>query len=189
MRATKANPVRAEVKELAAAFRKLHSPLDDAGVALVAKVVEFVFQRIGGLAAIDQHKLISQHRGDVAAAAEEIPPDRRPNATQALTTITRGETPYLTYVEDWKASRRSNKTTDQYHRSVCRFAATVDPVLERLDGPQVQAWIDHLLRAGQSPATVQHRMAGNRDYWQWMQSYDYVPADRQPFTGRRVRHQ
>src|SRR4051812_45149715 len=49
VRAKQADPVGAKIKELASAFRKLHSPLADAGVTLVAKAIEFVFQRIGGL--------------------------------------------------------------------------------------------------------------------------------------------
>jgi integrase len=190
VRAKQANPVSAEIKEHASAFRKLHQPLDDTGAALVIKVIEFVFGRIGGVATIEQHRLISQHRGDVAAAVAEIPAERRQSAVQALQTITSpdGATPYLAYLDDWQASRRGSKSTDQYVSSVRRFAAVVDPTLESLDGPQVQAFFDGLLKAGLSAATVRYHRAANADYWQWMRSYNYVP-DRQPFAGRRIKVQ
>ena len=67
------DPLRDEIARLAAEFRKLNEPLDDAGAALVVKAIDFAFQRAGGSTAMAQHTALADARGDVLAALHTAP--------------------------------------------------------------------------------------------------------------------
>ena len=46
------DPMQDEIDKLAAKYRKLHDPLDDAGARLIADAVDFVFREVGGRTAM-----------------------------------------------------------------------------------------------------------------------------------------
>ncbi|MGC1409598.1 MAG: hypothetical protein WA864_11705 [Acetobacteraceae bacterium] len=79
------DPMRDEIDRLAAEFRKLNSPMTDADARLVVKTIDFVFQKIGGMAAVAQHRAIADARGDVLQALRTAPnAGRAVNAMQRI---------------------------------------------------------------------------------------------------------
>jgi integrase len=186
-RAQQIDPIQYTIGRLTAEYAKLKAPLDPAGVAFVREVVAFVFQQVGGIAAIEQHTLLSTMRGDVMAALVSVPNSER--ATDAMRQITAGETatPYGKYLDRWIASLRKSKTTAQYERNVRAYAATVPKPIERLSGPDVQSWIEYSLKAELAAPTMRYKLAANRAYWTWMQANGLAPIDRHPFRDRLVK--
>jgi integrase len=179
------DPMQAEIDRLAAAFRKYREkPLDDAGAALVADVVEFVLERIGGLTADQRRAALTKAKGDVETAIQALPkPERMQNA---IGRITATATPFLSHIAEWKeATHVKGKTLDQYESGIRRFAAMADKPREKLTGGDVQRWIETMLHEVK-PKTLHSYLAGLRSYWGWMQSHDLIPEDHRPFSNRKV---
>ena len=174
-----------EIDKLAAKYRKLHDPLDDAGARLIADVVDFVFREVGGMTAIVQSKALADTRGDVLQALQNAP-----HATSAMRQIAGADgayTPFLTHAERWHATLRKSATSDRWLAILKEFDAAVRQPLEHLTGGHVQGWFDDLLLAGKAPATVRFRRLGLSTFWQWMGSRELVDGERNPFAGRRIK--
>ena len=188
-RANWIDPIQFTIARLTKEYTdKCQPPLDQAGVVQVREVVSFVFQEIGGVAAVEQHSLLCTMRGDVVAALAATPHGER--ATEALRQITAGETvtPYLRHIDRWIASCRPSKTTEQYEANIREFAAAVTLPIERLTGPAVQGWIEATLKVRSAP-TVRYKLAGNRHYWTWMAANGLASSEHNPFHGRLVKGQ
>jgi integrase len=188
-RAHQPDPLQETINQLAEEFRSTH-PDEHASAVLVSKVANFIFQRVGGLAALEQHRLLQAARGDLPAALAAIPAEHRSQAANALRQITgEAETPFLTHLDRWIAAQRKTKITNQYAKIVREFAGSVDQPIERLTFPRVQGWIDSLLQDGKAPNTVRFRLQACKGYWGWMQDRGLAPTDRNPFSGRRIKSQ
>ena len=75
-RANRIDPIQVTIARLTKEYAdKCKPPLDQAGVVQVREVVSFVFQEIGGVAAVEQHSLLCTMRGDVMAALEHFQDD------------------------------------------------------------------------------------------------------------------
>jgi integrase len=189
-RAHQIDPLQATIARLAKEFATLRkAPLNPAGVKLVKDVVAFVFQAVGGIAAIEQYTLLSSMRGDVEAALATVPNSRQ--ATAALRQITTGEgpaTPYTKYIDRWVESQRASKTRAQYESAVREFAATVTVPIQRLTGPVVQGWIESSLKL--RPAkTLRFKVGANRAYWIWLGANGLADGEHNPFRGRLIKEQ
>src|SRR4051812_15878323 len=96
-RANRVDPLQAEVERLTLAYQRTRDkPLDAAGVALTASVIDFMFQRFGGKTAAEQHRALTEARGDTIAALQSIP-----HAAETLSQIVTGArlTPFLAHLE------------------------------------------------------------------------------------------
>ena len=183
------DPLQATIAELTAGFSSTH-PNEHASAVLVCKIANFIFQRVGGLVALEQHRLLQVARGDIEAALESIPADHRDQAAKTLRQIIgEGSTPFLTHLDRWIATQRKTKISAQFKVIVRDFADSVDQPIEVLAFPKVQGWIDDLLKAGKSPNTVRFRLQACKGYWQSMQDRGLAPADRNPFAGRKIKCQ
>jgi integrase len=58
--------------------------------------------------------------------------------------------------------------------------------LGSLTGGHVQKWIETLLETV-SATTVRRKLSALRSYWEWMQSHEIIPPNRNPFEGRSVK--
>jgi integrase len=182
------DPLRDEIDKLAAEFRSLNAPLDDAGARLVVDAIAFAFQKVGGMTALEQHTALTNARGDVLTALQTAP--QAGGAINALNTITapgEGQTPFLTYLEKWQATLPKTKTSDARIANVREFDAMVGQALERLSRGHVQTYIDDLLTAGKNPRTVRYKLGGLNAYWKFLQSHEHVDSERNPFLGRAVK--
>jgi hypothetical protein len=184
------DPLKAEVEKLTNAYRRYRSTaLDDAGAALVADVVDFVLERMGGLTPAQRRKALTDARGDVDQAIRTLPyPDQ---AARTLGTITGTMTPFLAHFDAWKgATHLKGKTLAQTESAIKKFASAVDQPNEQLQGGHVQQWIETLLRPKSghplTPVTINRYLSGLRSYWEWMQSHDLIPDDRRPFWNRKI---
>lgn len=181
------DPLRDEIDKLAAEFRKLNSPLDDAGAVLVAKAIDFVFQRVAGMASLQQHKALSDARGDVMGAIQTAPNAARAvSAMQQIAGSGDAQTPFLTHSERWYATLSQTKTHAAWLANLKEFNLAVNQPLERLAGRHVQVWIDNLLHRV-AVGTVQFKLGGLSAYWKWMASHQIVNGEVNPFRGREVK--
>jgi integrase len=184
------DPLRAEVEKLTHSYRRYrNTALNDAGVALVADVVEFIFERFGGFTPEQRRKALTDTHGEVEQAMRSLPEPAQAEA--ALGRITGNATPILAHLEEWKAvTHLKGKSLGQSISAINKFAKAVGEPMERLQGGHVQKWIDGLLRpkSGEpvTAATVNSYLSGIRTYWEWMQSHDIIPAEQRPFWGRKV---
>ena len=184
------DPLRAEVEKLTHSYRRYrNAALDEAGAALVADVVDFIFERFGGFTPEQRRKTLTDAHGDVAQAMRSL--SESAQAETALGRITGKATPILTHLERWKAATHlKGKSLDQAISAINKFAKAVTEPIERLQGGHVQKWIDRLLRPKSreavTAATVNSYLSGIRTYWEWMQSHDIIPTEQRPFWGRKV---
>ena len=145
-----------------------------------------MFQRVGGMAAIQQHRALSDARGDVLQALHTAP-----NATRAVNAMNQiggadgARTPFLTYSERWEATLSKTKTHAAWLANLKEFDLAVGQPLERLNGGHVQTWIDALLDRV-APGTVQFKLGGLSNYWRYLASHQHVNGDN-PFKGREVK--
>jgi integrase len=182
------DPLRDEIDRLAAEFRKLNEPLDDAGAALVVRAIDFAFQRVGGSTSMAQHKALADARGDVLTALHTAPHATKAiNAMRQIAGADGAHTPFLTHAERWHATLRKSATSDRWLNILREFDEAVGQPLERLNGGHVQGWFDDLLGAGKSPATVRFRRLALSTYWQWMGSRELVDGEKNPFAGRKIK--
>jgi integrase len=185
-RAARVDPLQAEIDRFTTEYQRNRAkPLDAAGLVLVAEVIDFMFQRFGGMTSAEQHRALTDARGDVALALQAIP-----NAPGTLNQIVTGSraTPFLAHLEPWQAASRKSKSLAQYNTYVRQFATEVDQPIERLTGSHVQKWIEQQVMIN-APGTVRFKLVGLRKYWSWMQSHELAPIDRNPFVGRKINGQ
>jgi integrase len=181
------DPLRDEIDKLAAEFRTLNSPLDDAGAVLVAKAIDFAFQRVGGSTAMAQHKALSDARGDVMGALRTaLHATRAVNALNTIGGADGARTPFLTYAERWEATLSKTKAHAAWVNILKEFDQAVGQPLERLAGRHVQVWIDDLLNRV-VPGTVQFKLGGLSAYWKYLASHQHVNGEINPFKGREVK--
>jgi integrase len=182
------DPLRDQIDRLAAEFRKLNSPLDDRGARLVTDAIDFVFRQVGGMAAIEQRKALSDARGDVLQALQATPHAARAvNAARQIAGAEGARTPFLTHMEKWSATLRKSKTSAAWVSILSEFDQAVDQPLEQLSGRHVQTWIDDLLSAGKHPRTVRYKCGALIAYWKFMASREIVDGERNPFKSREVK--
>ena len=190
-RQTRQNPAQAEANRLAAEYAKYRGkPLDDAGAALAAGILAWLFTKHGGMTAA--YTALAGAKFDLPAAVRENLPTSTPAIWQG---VPEAATPLLAFFEAWKVGARdlTSKTRDQYIASIQRFAtANVGATIEGLTAEVVQAWIDVRLSEKVNglplnPDTVRRDLAGLRNYWKWLQDNKKVLLDRNPFRGRAYR--
>jgi hypothetical protein len=135
------DPLRAEVEKLTHSYRRYrNTALNDAGAALVADVVEFIFERFGGFTPEQRRKALTDTHGEVEQAMRSLPEPAQAEA--ALGRITGNATPILAHLEEWKAvTHLKGKSLGQSISAINKFAKAVGEPMERLQGGHVQKWI------------------------------------------------
>jgi integrase len=177
------DPLKGDIQRLTNEYRQHRGKvLDDAGAGVALDVVEFVFERLGGLARSEMLAKLADTRGSVADAIERVP-----QAKETFNIITGRSTPLLLHLDAWKAvSHRQGKTLDQMISDVRQFAATCPEPIETLSERHVVKWVESLL-PNASANTVRRKLTSLRQYWAYLQAHEIVSRDRKPFSGVAVR--
>jgi hypothetical protein len=175
-------PPERRVEDLAKRFKELQGA--DAERFVLTDVVKYVLAQTGQTFLNYSKELPSY--GGLAF---------RPGSPQQamLESITGRKTPFLQYFDDWaKQVAVAPKTRDEYASAIREFASTVKQGLEDLRGSHVQRWVNALLTAEDDEAidalTVNKKLSGLRNYWDYLRSLELVEDDRKPFHGRTVRN-
>jgi hypothetical protein len=182
------DPLKADTEKLINAYRRYrNAALDDEGAILVADVVEFIFERVGGLTPEQRRQSLTEAHGDVAQAMRTLSEPTKADAI--LAQIIGKATPFLAHLEEWMpVARLKGKSLAQAVAAIHKFARAVTVPIERLQGGHVQEWIDGLLhpKSGKpvSAATVNSYLSGIRAYWGWMQKREFIPIEQRPFWAR-----
>ena len=156
------DPQRDQIDKLAAEFRKLHSPLDDAGARLVANVIDFVFRQVGGMTALEQHTALTHARGDVLQALQAAPQATRAvNAMQQIAGACDAHTPFLTHAENWRqrCRRPRHGGLEKHHQGVRLRGLPA----ARTAGRQARPGVDRGFAGGQEEPAHCQVQAGSID--------------------------
>jgi site-specific recombinase XerD len=100
-------------------------------------------------------------------------------------------TPFLTYLADWqKLAKQQGKTLHQMLSTLNKFAGVVTEPMETLSGKHVQKWLDEMTnektgRAADAKAK-QRKLSDIRPYWKFLQDYEHVRDDANPFLNRTI---
>jgi integrase len=184
------DPLHAEIAKLTGEYQRAKgTSLDAAASLLVGDVLQFIFERMGGMTAAERRAALLEAGGDVATAIESLSTPAK--AAAALDQITGRATPFLTHVPAWKAATHlKGKTKDAAIQAVVLFAKAVSQPLETLSSKHVKAWVDGLLRPAngtpKDPATVKRYLWGCNSYWSWMKGHELVPESSSPFSRQKV---
>ena len=88
-----------------------------------------------------------------------------------------------TSYEQWKTELNlAPKTIDQMTKDVKLFIENFT-TLDTITKSSVKLWLDKLGATGNSLISNRRILGGCRNYWKYLQSYDLVPADFNPFAG------
>ncbi len=114
-------------------------------------------------------------------APEELQePQRTPEAQAAQKTLARivgASTPFLEVLEAWKAATHiKDRQQDQYVADMTMWAKAY-PTTQEATREAAQDWVDARLKLGDSPKTLQRRMAALRTYWKHMRPREATPWD------------
>jgi integrase len=183
-------PVRADFRKLASEYQQIRGkPLDETGAAIVMDVIGFVMNRIGGhdIGQVVDTMGTANNMNDVFASAGKLAEILEAKAHEALGL----RTPFLTYLDCWrKVATQQGKTLDQMLSTLNKFGDAVTEPMETLSGRHVQKWLDEMMNEKNGkPAdkgTKQRKLSDIRPYWKYLQNYEHVSADSNPFDNRTV---
>jgi hypothetical protein len=138
----------------------------------------------------DYGKQVVESGYDAHAARRSLPDGG--GAANTADCITGHATPLLVNLERWKPhAGLKPRPLDQAVSSIEEFDKACGKPVQRIDGSDVQAWIESLINpdgeSGLTAKTVNRKLAEIRNYWQWMQDHSIVLRDHNPFSNRRVR--
>ena len=178
--AIKAEPIRAEFTSIIAAARKgtvqgdLETRIRALTVAyreakahpmdMTDEVLEEAVHTV--LNGMDWHELQEPQRTPEGKAAQI-----------ALGRIVGASTPFLDGLDDWKAATHIKaRQLDQYVADLTMWSKTY-PTTQQATRDAAQDWVDARLKQGDSPKTLQRRMAALRTYWRHMRPREATPWD------------
>jgi integrase len=188
-RGTAQEPLRADFRKLAAEYQRLKGkPLDETGAAIVLDVIGFVMSRIGGQ---DVSQVVDT-MGEAKTMGDVFLLGKSPSVLEATANEALGlATPFLTYLADWqKLATQKGKTLDQMLSTINKFGEAVTEPMETLSGKHVQKWLDEMVneKTGKpaDKGTKQRKLSDIRPYWKYLQNYEHVSSDSNPFDKRTV---
>lgn len=94
---------------------------------------------------------------------------------------TGSRTPSNILIEEWKAQvDLTQKTKDQMFKDVDLMVSKFGSLQEITKG-NVKRWMDEIAKTGKGPASQKRIISFCRNYWNYLQSHEAVPADADPF--------
>jgi integrase len=162
-----------QVEALAAQYRRVRDTELADGV--LEDAIQFVVERLAGksVTALDAAYAES---ADLHTAVREV---AGPKAAQALDIVTGSATPWLSHLDDWKAScGLEGRTLSMFVSDVTQ--AGFETVEGLVGTEKAQEWVNNQTA---SKGTIERKLAALRNYWKWLQSRGVVPKQAQPFTG------
>ncbi|MQY51943.1 tyrosine-type recombinase/integrase [Rhodocyclus gracilis] len=116
--------------------------------------------------------------------AEKVEEAKGLTAAQEFVVVATGAaTPSSEYFEAWKAQiKLAPKTKDQMVKDVSLLIAEFS-TLESINKGAVRRWVDKLEARGAKLSSVKRILSFCRNYWKYLQRYDAVSKDAEPFAG------
>jgi integrase len=186
---------QAEILRLRTEYERYQGkPLDADVCEVFGRILDFLFQRFGGVSAAAQRLALADAKGDAGQALQTLPaPVQARHALQQIIGLETPDTPFLYRLEAFKETTHlKGKALAQTVFALKGFAKAVNLSLEALQGPgagnTVQKWLDDLRRdRGLRSTTLMHKLSGLQAYWKWLHKREFVANEFGPFHRRDAR--